>query len=116
MRSRLRAEALSDGNGWCGVMGCVRRWADARACEAAAIARHGAVDLAVVPSTICRQCTRVVGECAGSRHPAPLILVCVRVLGCGLDSHVARNALYMRMLFDLHGVDGRVRGWCRMWI
>ena len=95
------------------MMGCVRRWADARACEAAAIARHGAVDLAVVPSTICRQCTRVVGECAGSRHPAPLILVCVRVLGCGLDSHAARNALYMRMLFDLHGVDGRDRDRCR---
>ena len=95
------------------MMGCVRRWADARACEAAAIARHGAVDLAVVPSTICRQCTRVVGECAGSRLAAPLILVCVRVLGCGLDSHVARNALYMRMLFDLHGVDGRDRDRCR---
>ena len=41
------AEAPSDGDGWCGVMGCVRRRAVARACEAAAIVRHGAVDLAV---------------------------------------------------------------------
>ena len=67
LRSWPRAQALSDGDGWCGVMGCVRRRAGARACEAAAIVRHGAVDLAVVPSTICRQCTQVVGECAGSR-------------------------------------------------
>ena len=91
----------------------MRRWADARACEAAAIARHGAVDLAVVPSTICRQCTRVVGECAGSRLAALLILVWFLVLGCGLDPYVARIALSRRILFDLHGVDGRDRDRCR---
>ena len=87
LRSWPRAQALSDGDGWCGVMGCVRRWAGARACEAVAIARHGAVDLAVVPSTICRQCTRVVGECAGSRLAVPIILDRVRFKTRDLDGY-----------------------------
>ena len=74
-------------------MGCVRRWADARACEAAAIARHGAVDLAVVPSTICRQCTRVVGECAGSRLAVPIIRAPLLRLTCRLKPYNERNAV-----------------------
>ena len=95
VRSWPRAQALTDSHRWCGAMWWAWRWAGARACGAAAIARHSAVDLADAPSTICQQCTRVVSECERSRLGVPLILERVRVLGRGLDSHVSRNAVYM---------------------
>ena len=57
--------------------------------------------------------TRVIGERCICKLSVPLLLERVRVMTRGFDSHVTRSALYMRMPCDLHGVDGRVRAWCR---
>ena len=80
-----------------------------RACEAAAIARHGAVDLAAVPSTICRQCTRVVGECAGSRLAVPVTLARVRIFARDLDQYLSRVVVLVLARLRQHAVDGRDR-------